>query len=432
MQHLSVGLKGVLNVKAEIISVGTELLLGDIVNTNSQYIAKELASIGIEVYHQSTVGDNVERLFECFKESIERSDFVITTGGLGPTTDDLTKEVAAKYFGQELELHEPSWEYIKSLIERRGRKAAPNNKKQAYFPESALVLKNNNGTAPGAVLRKDDKAIIVLPGPPREMVAMFNESVMPYLKQFTDDKLISKTLRLYGIGESDLELEIIDIINGQNNPTVALYAKEMEVTIRITAKAKDEEEAEGLIKPVEDKIKDRVEKFIYTNDDNYSGESKNVLEEVAAKLLVDKNLKIAVAESCTGGMVSSALIDYPGISSVFVEGCVTYSNEAKIKRLGVKEETLNKFGAVSEETAIEMAEGVSRGFNTDIGISTTGIAGPDGGSTDKPVGLVYTAVHIKGETKVFKNIYSGDRQKIRARATRDILNNLRIELLKLS
>lgn len=418
-------------MKAEIISVGTELLLGDIVNTNSQYIAKELASIGIEVYHQSTVGDNVDRLYECFKESLERSDFVITTGGLGPTTDDLTKEVAAKYFGQELKLHEPSWEYIKSLIESRGKKVAPNNKKQAYFPESAIVLKNNNGTAPGAVLRQDNKAIIVLPGPPREMVAMFNESVMPYLKQFTEDKLISKTLRLYGIGESDLELEILDIINEQSNPTVALYAKEMEVTIRITAKVKDEEEAVRLIKPVEDKIRERVGQFVYTNDDIYTGESKNVLEEVAAKLLVEKDLKIAVAESCTGGMVSSVLIDYPGISSVFVEGCVTYSNEAKMKRLGVKEETLDKFGAVSEETAIEMAEGVAKGLNADIGISTTGIAGPGGGSEEKPVGLVYTAITIKGKTKVYKDIYSGDRQKIRTRVTRDILNNLRIELLKL-
>lgn len=418
-------------MKAEIISVGTELLLGDIVNTNSQYIAKELASIGIEVYHQSTVGDNVDRLYECFKESLERSDVVITTGGLGPTTDDLTKEVAAKYFGQELKLHEPSWEYIKSLIESRGKKVAPNNKKQAYFPESAIVLKNNNGTAPGAILRQDNKAIIVLPGPPREMVAMFNESVMPYLKQFTEDKLISKTLRLYGIGESDLELEILDIIKEQSNPTVALYAKEMEVTIRITAKVKDKEEAVRLIKPVVDKIRERVGQFVYTYDDIYTGESKNVLEEVAAKLLVDKDLKIAVAESCTGGMVSSVLIDYPGISSVFVEGCVTYSNEAKIKRLGVKEETLDKFGAVSEETAIEMAEGVAEGLNADIGISTTGIAGPGGGSEEKPVGLVYTAITIKGETKVYKNIYSGDRQKIRTRATRDILNNLRIELLKL-
>ena len=398
-------------MKAEIISVGTEILLGDIVNTNAQYVAKELASIGIEVYHQSTVGDNVERLYECFKESLERSDVVITTGGLGPTKDDLTKEVAAKFFGQELVLHEPSWEYIKSLIQRRGKEIAPNNKKQAYFPESAIILKNNNGTAPGAILKKDDKAIIVLPGPPKEMKAMFNESVMPYLNQFTDFKLISKTLRLYGIGESDLEIAIMDILDEQTNPTVALYAKEMEVTIRLTAKATDEEEALKLIEPVENRIRERVGKFIYTNDDKYNGESQNVLEEIVAKLLVEKDLKVATAESCTGGMVASALIDYPGISSVFLEGCVTYSNESKIKRLGVKEETLNKYGAVSEETAIEMAKGIAEGLGADIGLSTTGVAGPGGGTDEKPVGLVYTAVYFKGEIKVYKNIYNGNRQK---------------------
>lgn len=417
-------------MKAEIISVGTEILLGDIVNTNAQYVAKELASIGIEVYHQSTVGDNVERLYECFKESLERSDVVITTGGLGPTKDDLTKEVAAKFFGQELVLHEPSWEYIKSLIQRRGKEIAPNNKKQAYFPESAIILKNNNGTAPGAILKKDDKAIIVLPGPPKEMKAMFNESVMPYLNQFTDFKLISKTLRLYGIGESDLEIAIMDIIDEQTNPIVALYAKEMEVTIRLTAKATDEEEALKLIEPVENRIRERVGKFIYTNDDKYNGESQNVLEEIVAKLLVEKDLKVATAESCTGGMVASALIDYPGISSVFLEGCVTYSNESKIKRLGVKEETLNKYGAVSEETAIEMAKGIAEGLGADIGLSTTGVAGPGGGTDEKPVGLVYTAVYFKGETKAYKNIYNGNRQKIRSRATRDVLNYLRSELIK--
>lgn len=417
-------------MKAEIISVGTEILLGDIVNTNAQYVAKELASIGIEVYHQSTVGDNVERLYECFKESLERSDVVITTGGLGPTKDDLTKEVAAKFFGQELVLHEPSWEYIKSLIQRRGKEIAPNNKKQAYFPESAIILKNNNGTAPGAILKKDDKAIIVLPGPPKEMKAMFNESVMPYLNQFTDFKLISKTLRLYGIGESDLEIAIMDILDEQTNPTVALYAKEMEVTIRLTAKATDEEEALKLIEPVENRIRERVGKFIYTNDDKYNGESQNVLEEIVAKLLVEKDLKVATAESCTGGMVASALIDYPGISSVFLEGCVTYSNESKIKRLGVKEETLNKYGAVSEETAIEMAKGIAEGLGADIGLSTTGVAGPGGGTDEKPVGLVYTAVYFKGEIKVYKNIYNGNRQKIRSRATRDVLNYLRSELIK--
>lgn len=418
-------------MKAEIISVGTEILLGDIVNTNSQFLAKELAALGIEVYHQSTVGDNKQRLLECFDESLKRSDLVITTGGLGPTGDDMTKETAAEYFGQELELHKPSLEVLESFFVKTGKKMAKNNMKQVYFPKDAIVLKNNNGTAPGAILKKDDKSIIVLPGPPREMKAMFNESVKPYLQQFTNEMLVSKTLRLYGIGESNLELEILDIIDEQTNPTVALYAKELEVTIRITAKAKNEELAFELIKPVEEKIKDRVGKYVYTEGDISVSEGESALEDAVSKLLVEKNLTIAVAESCTGGLVSSSLINYPGISSVFLEGCVTYSNEAKMKRLGVKKETLEEFGAVSEQIAIEMAEGVSKGLGANIGISTTGVAGPGGGTEEKPVGLVYTAIYINGKTTVKKNIFNGDRRKIRLRATRDLLNELRIQLEKL-
>ncbi|UWD47827.1 competence/damage-inducible protein A [Clostridioides difficile] len=418
-------------MKAEIISVGTEILLGDIVNTNSQFLAKELAALGIEVYHQSTVGDNKQRLLECFDESLKRSDLVITTGGLGPTGDDMTKETAAEYFGQELELHKPSLEVLESFFVKTGKKMAKNNMKQVYFPKDAIVLKNNNGTAPGAILKKDDKSIIVLPGPPREMKAMFNESVKPYLQQFTKEMLVSKTLRLYGIGESNLELEILDIIDEQTNPTVALYAKELEVTIRITAKAENEKLAFELIKPVEEKIKDRVGKYVYTEGDISVSEGESALEDAVSKLLVEKNLTIAVAESCTGGLVSSSLINYPGISSVFLEGCVTYSNEAKMKRLGVKKETLEDFGAVSEQTAIEMAEGVAKGLGANIGISTTGVAGPGGGTEEKPVGLVYTAIYINGKTIVKKNIFNGDRRKIRLRATRDLLNELRIQLEKL-
>lgn len=418
-------------MKAEIISVGTEILLGDIVNTNSQFLAKELAALGIEVYHQSTVGDNKQRLLECFGESLKRSDLVITTGGLGPTGDDMTKETAAEYFGQELELHKPSLEVLESFFVKTGKKMAENNMKQVYFPKDAIVLKNNNGTAPGAILKKDDKSIIVLPGPPREMKAMFNESVKPYLQQFTKEMLVSKTLRLYGIGESNLELEILDIIDEQTNPTVALYAKELEVTIRITAKAENEELAFELIKPVEEKIKGRVGKYVYTEGDISVSEGESALEDAVSKLLVEKNLTIAVAESCTGGLVSSSLINYSGISSVFLEGCVTYSNEAKMKRLGVKKETLEVFGAVSEQTAIEMAEGVAKGLGTNIGISTTGVAGPGGGTEEKPVGLVYTAIYVNGKTIVRKNIFNGDRRKIRLRATRDLLNELRIQLEKL-
>lgn len=414
-------------MRAELISVGTELLLGDIVNTNAQYISKELAALGIGVFHQSTVGDNPQRLLECFDEALKRSDIVITTGGLGPTKDDLTKEMAAEYFGQEMVLHEESWEYIQD----RCRKFAPdkpipeNNKKQAMFPVEATVLKNNNGTAPGAIFEKDGKRIIVLPGPPWEMKAMFDESVRPFLQQFTDSILVSRVLRFNGIGESALELEIEDILDNQTNPTVALYAKEMEVIIRITAKAKDDEEAKVLLDEKVAEIRDRVGKYIYAEggDEMVDGDSR--IEETVAKMLVEKGLTIATAESCTGGLVAGTLINYPGISDVFLEGCVTYSNAAKVKRLGVSEETLEKYGAVSPQTATEMAEGIRKGLGANIGLSTTGVAGPGGGTEEKQVGLVYTAISINGETKVRKNNFRGDRQKVRRRAVRQILIDLK-------
>jgi len=411
-------------MKAEIIAVGTEILLGDIVNTNSQYLAQELAALGIEVYYQNTVGDNEERLIKVFEESLKRSDIVIATGGLGPTNDDITKEVACKYFHQELKLHEPSLKKIENYFKKLNIELGENNKKQAYFPQEAIILENNNGTAPGAILRKDNKSIVVLPGPPREMKPMFEESVKPYLQKCTDSMLVSKTLRTFGIGESLLEERIIDLIKEQSNPTIAPYAKEAEAILRITAKAKTQEEAKDLIEPTVEKIKARVGQFIY-------GEGETSLEEEVAKLLVNKNMTISVSESCTGGLVSSSLINYPGISSVFMEGCVTYSNEAKISRLGVKKETLDKYGAVSEETAKEMAEGIAKNFNTNIGLSTTGIAGPEGGSEEKPVGLVYIGIYINGETTVKKFIFNGNRQSIRLRATKNLLNELRLKLLEL-
>lgn len=410
-------------MRAEIITVGTEILLGDIVNTNSQFLAKELAQLGIDVYYQGTVGDNEKRLYECFEESLKRSDIVITTGGLGPTKDDITKEIAAKYFNQELELDELSWLKIKDYFNKIGIEPTINNKKQALFPKECTVLENNNGTAPGAVFSKNNKYIILLPGPPKEMIPMFSESVKPYIEKLTDTTLVSKTLRLIGIGESALEDKIIDIIESQTNPTIAPYAKDGEVTLRITAKVKDKENAKCLIEEMEKKVEQRVGNYIYGYDNTSLG-------EVVAKTLVEKNLTIAVSESCTGGMVSSALINYPGISSVFIEGCVTYSNEAKINRLGVKKETLDKYGAVSEETAREMAQGIAKNFNTNIGLSTTGVAGPDGGTDEKPVGLVYVGIYINGKTIVKKLNLTGSRQHIRVRATKCLLNELRLELLK--
>lgn len=409
-------------MKAEIITVGTEILLGDIVNTNSQFLAKELASLGLDVYYQSTVGDNESRLMDTLNESLDRSDIIITTGGLGPTNDDITKEVAAKCFNQELVFYNDIWKDIKQYFEKIGVEPTENNKKQAYFPKDCIILNNSNGTAPGAILKKENKIIIVLPGPPKEMIPMFNNELKKHLENLTDYKLISRTLRFFGIGESELEDKLSDIINNQTNPTIAPYAKEGEVTLRITAKSYTKDDADNLIDEVENKIKTLVGKYLY-------GYGETTLEETVAKLLVEKNLTIAVSESCTGGMVSSTLIDYPGISQVFMEGCVTYSNEAKMSRLGVKKETLDSFGAVSTETAIEMAKGVAMNLKTNVGLSTTGIAGPGGGTTEKPVGLVYIGLYINGKTKVKKLNLAGSREKIRVKATKEALNFLRLELL---
>ena len=411
-------------MKAEIITVGTEILLGDILNTNCRYLSRELAAMGIEMYYQITVGDNEERLLKTLEESLNRSDIVICTGGLGPTEDDMTKEVCAKYFGYELELHKPSLDAMLERFKHMNRVPTKNNEKQAYFPKEAYILKNDNGTAPGCIMEKEGKMIVVLPGPPKEMEPMFENYVKPYLSKLTDDVIESEVLRIIGVGESKVENDILDIIDSQTNPTIATYAKGYECTLRITAKAKSVEEAKELIKPMSDEMKRRFGQSLYA-----VGETS--IEEVVAKMLVENNLKIAVAESCTGGMVSASLINYPGISSVFMEGCVTYSNEAKMKSLGVKKETLDIYGAVSAECAKEMASGVAARYNTNVGIATTGIAGPGGGTDEKPVGLVYFGIYINGKVITKKYVFNGDRQGVRERATRTILNDLRLELLNM-
>lgn len=410
-------------MRCELLSVGTEILLGDIVNTNAQFLAKELASMGIDIYYQSVVGDNKERMLQAFKEGLSRSDMIITTGGLGPTKDDMTKELACEYFGYKCELHEESLENIKEYFRRMGREFVESNEKQAYFPKEAIILKNNAGTAPGAIIKKDDKTIIVLPGPPSEMKRMFNESVRTYLEKLTGYTIVSEVVRIHGVGESKVEELVQDLIDNGKNPTVAPYAKEGEVTLRVTAKAKTKEEGEKLIDPVLTEIKNRLGDSIY----NIGEEGLNLK---VAKLLVDKKLTIGTSESCTGGLLGAGLIDYPGISSSFLEGAITYSNEAKIKTLGVKKETLEKFGAVSEETAREMAEGIRKRCGADIGVSTTGIAGPDGGTDDKPVGLVYIGLSIGDKTIVTRNVFNGDRNSVRRRACLKAFDMIRLEINK--
>lgn len=410
-------------MKAELISIGTEILLGDIVNTNAQFLAKELAVLGIDVYHQSVIGDNEERILMAFKEAFDRCDIIITTGGLGPTQDDLTKELGAKYFNRQLILHEPSLEWIKKYLDINEEEVLEANKNQAYFPEGSIILPNEKGTAPGAIISENNKTLIILPGPPKEMKAMFSNHVTKYLSKLTKDIIKSKTLRIFGIGESLMAKKLDDIIKNSKNPTVAPYAKEYEVTLRITAKEKSEEKCDELIKNKVDEIKSLIGEYIY-------GEDETSLENVVAGLLCNKKLSISTAESCTGGMIAATLISYPGISEIFKEGVVTYSNESKIKRLGVKEETLSKFGAVSEETAREMVMGVAKSLNTDIAISSTGIAGPGGGTEDKPVGLVYIGIYIKGNVIIERLNLRGDRESIRRKATLNALNLLRKEIIR--
>ncbi|GLC29869.1 competence/damage-inducible protein A [Clostridium omnivorum] len=411
-------------MKAEIMAVGTEVLMGDIVNTNAQYIARRLADLGIGVYYHSAVGDNSARLKDSLALGFSRVELIIATGGLGPTKDDLTKETAAAYFNRKLILHEESYLMLTQYFEKQGREVSENNKKQAYMPEGSVVLPNPNGTAPGCILKEGDKILVLLPGPPREMKPMFENYVVPYLEKYQDSILVSKVLRICGIGEGHMVEKIAHIIDNQSNPTVAPYAKEGEVTLRITAKAENMVEAKRLIEPMEREIRNILGEDIYA-----VGET--TLEDVVGELLVNKKLTISTAESCTGGMLSGRLINYPGISASYLEGVVTYSNEAKMKYLGVKEETLDSFGAVSEETAREMAEGIAKAAGTDIGVSVTGIAGPGGGTEDKPVGLVYVGLYIRGKVEVKKLNLSGDRQKVRNRTVVTVLDWIRREISKL-
>jgi len=407
-------------MKAEIMAVGTELLLGDILNTNAQYLSKQLAMLGIDVYYQTVVGDNKERLLNAFKLAFERADIVISTGGLGPTDDDLTKETGSEFFGLEMIEDEDA---VKNVLNYyKGRKMPESNKKQWLIPKGSTVLFNHNGTAPGCLIDKNGKILIMLPGPPSETKPMFEEYVFPFLEKKSGFSIVSKVLHLSGIGESDAAEKIADIMKKSQNPTIAPYAKTNEMIFRVSSKSETEKEAKKIMEPVVSEIYNRLGEYIYGEDDC-------TLEEAVIKKLEEKNLTVASAESCTGGLIAGKLIDFPGASKVFIDGVVSYSNESKVKRLGVKQETLEKFGAVSEQVAREMAEGIIKTSGADVGISSTGIAGPGGGTDDKPVGLIYIAVSINGETSIKKLNLKGSRNKVRNRAVTEALSLL-LKLLK--
>ncbi|MBR2972718.1 MAG: competence/damage-inducible protein A [Clostridia bacterium] len=400
-------------MKAEIIAVGTELLLGQIVNTNARDLASGLSDCGVIVYYQTVVGDNPGRLKQAIADAYERVDLVILTGGLGPTKDDLTKEIVAEYFGKKLVLDQPSLDRIQGYFDRMGREMNETNKKQAYMPEGCIILENNCGTAPGLIVEEGGKIAILLPGPPKEMNPMFEEKVKPWLSGKTGSTIKSRTLKMTDIGESNMAAEVSDLMEGEN-PTVAPYAKEGESELRITAMAKTEEEADGLIEPVAKEIYARLGEYIYGEDDT-------TLVEALVKKLIEKKLTISTAESCTGGLIASEITSVAGSSEIFGSGYVTYANSAKMKMLGVKDKTLADHGAVSEQTAKEMAEGARAASGADIAVSVTGIAGPGGGTPEKPVGLVYMALADDKGTIVKKLNLDGSRDKVRARTVKNVL-----------
>lgn len=410
-------------MNCEIICVGTELLLGDIVNTNAQYLAQKLSLAGVDVYHQIVVGDNLERLVDAINTASKRADIIITTGGLGPTDDDITRYGIAKALGVEVVLDEPSLKKIKEIFMRSGRPMPSINERQAYIPAGSRAIENNNGTAPGIIGEYGNKIYIALPGPPREMKPMFEEHILPYLMEKSNYTIKSRTLKVIGIGESAIQETLGEIMLNQKNPTTALYAKDGEVHIRITSKEKNLIEADKKIKEIENKIVNILKNNVY-------GYDNDSLESAVNDLLQKRKLTVSFAESCTGGMISSRFTDIPNASVSFLNGIVCYSNEAKINILGVKRETIEKYGAVSMETAEEMARCIKKISKTDIGLSVTGIAGPTGGTEKKPVGLCYIGIDTGNEVKVFSNIFNGNRNKIRQLAATKALDILRRTIIE--
>lgn len=401
------------SLKCEIVCVGTELLLGDILNTNVHFLTKQLRELGISVYYHTSVGDNLERIKEVFKDSFNRGmDLIITSGGLGPTDDDITKEASALYFNEKLVLSHACKVHIEKLLNLKGEMTEA-NLKQAYVPENGEFIINDNGTAPCTIFNVKGKMIINLPGPPKELYPMF-EKVKKYLEKYTDYKYYSEFLRLTGITEGEINKDLTDLFNN-TSPTLAPYAKEDDLVLRITVKCKSEEEGKNLIKPFKEKVYSRVGQFIYA-------EGESPIEELLFLELNKKGYTISFVESCTAGMVASRFVNFNGASKCFNESYVTYSNESKVKNVNVSKETLEKYGAVSKETAEEMVKGLSNKTNSQVCISITGVAGPEK-SENKEAGLVYIGVKVLDKIEVFKYNFIGNRQRVREKSTFKALFN---------
>lgn len=412
---------------AEILCVGTELLLGDIVNTNAAFLSRRLAAMGIAVYHQAVVGDHPERLKTALEDAFEghgrpAADLVILSGGLGPTYDDLTKETVATYFGQTMELHEESLVRIQDFFTRTGRTMSPNNEKQALMPANAVVFPNDYGTAPALAVGDGMHTAILLPGPPAELEPLFDEQVTPFLQRLTEGVLVSRNIYLMGLGESDVEYRLHDLMISAYNPTIAPYCKSGEVRLRVTARAADRETALALCDELVEQVRNSsVGAYIYGIDcDN--------IETALVRFLTDHQLTLACAESCTGGMIGQRITGVAGASQVFVGGYITYTNEMKMQMLGVSSQSIDEHTEVSTQVAAEMATGVRKTCGSDIGIAATGYAGPGGGTEENPVGTVFVAVATQQEVQTFKLYYRNkSRDYVReAAASRAMLEALRL------
>lgn len=410
---------------AEIVSVGTELLLGQITDTNAALLGRTLAGLGINLYFKSTVGDNEGRIIDTLRRARSRADLILTTGGLGPTEDDLTKECIAAVFEEELVIDEPSLRRLEAFFSRRGVPMPERNRKQALIYRNGWVLPNPNGTAPGAVLEKDGKLVISLPGPPNEMTPMLENHVVPLLLERLSGRrqhLVTRVFRFIGIGESAVEEVVQDLITG-SNPTLAPLAHTGEVHLRAAARAPSVEEAEALLAPLEAELRRRLGEYLYGTD-------AVTLEEAVLELLRGRGETVAVAESCTGGELGARLTSVPGSSAVFLGGVISYSNEAKRDLLGVPWELIERSGAVSQPVAEAMARGVRERLRSTYALSITGIAGPEGGTAEKPVGLVYVGLSAPAETRAVEHRFIGIREDIRRRSTQAALQLLRECLLR--
>lgn len=410
---------------AELIAVGTELLLGNIANTDAQTLSRELSALGINVYYHTVVGDNPERLKKAVEIAKTRADLIITTGGLGPTCDDLTKNVLAEAFGKKLvynpEAARRMEAYFQKLHPESGRTMTENNYQQAYLPEGCTPFQNDRGTAPGCGFEADGIWVLMLPGPPSECGPMFRSRAVPYLAGLADGAIVNRSLRIFGMGESAVEFQLRDQMNAMENPTLAPYAKEGEVELRITAKAPDPAAAQALIAPVEEELRSRFGPLVY-------GVDVSSLEEVCLALLKDQGLSLACAESCTGGLIAKRITDLAGASSVFHGGVVSYTNEVKHGVLGVPRELLDQFGAVSAPVAEAMAEGARRTLGADLAVSATGVAGPDPDDRGNPVGLVYVALAWDGGVFVRTVHAAGPRERVRTVAASHAFDLLRRRL----